>query len=123
MKYLYNTLDCDGKRILDTANSVLMQPWECGLREQILLCASFVHNDLTPYVFGVNDTFTFAVDNDFNDETKLMVEVENDAINVDGDWASASKVGGKLSIRIDCDNATFKSKLGTKENIPALPQT
>lgn len=119
MRKILALYDIDNRRVLTSSGETIPDRLEFGLREQVILCLSIVYADLSPYVFGATDTFSAAIDNDFDSSTELMVKTENAGINVPGDWASADPEQGKLSIRLDCNTATFATKLATAESINA----
>ena len=62
-------------------------------------------------------TVTAAADSDFLRTNDLMLVAESSDINVNGDWADADSAKGRFSIRLNADNATFQTRLGTKDTL------
>jgi hypothetical protein len=119
MRKIFSTYDVDNEQLKNLLGEVMAGPPKLGLREQVLLCLTLVYADGTAVAFGAADTFTAAVDTDFDDSTALMVYTINAGINAVGDWGVADPELGKLSIRLDCNTATFKNKIGTTPVLPA----
>jgi hypothetical protein len=111
------TYDVDNRRQIDSAGA-LADPKSVFYREQPLIRLTLVRSDLTAYTgLPASGTFTASLDNNFNTADALMAKTLDAGINVSGDWADVDPANGKVSIRLDCKTASYKTKIGTSEKL------
>lgn len=91
--------------------------------EIVIVCVSFVDSLGVAYPLNESDLFELSIDKDFvhevsGEDDPLMAYSANDMVDISGDWASISRIGGKISIRVDCLTEGFLQKIASEENIP-----
>ena len=93
--------------------------------EIVIVCVSFVDSLGVAYPLNDTDLFELSIDKDFvhtitgGGDDPLMAYSGNDMVDISGDWTSISRIGGKISIRVDCMTEGFLQKIASSENISA----
>ena len=84
-------------------------------QKDIVLAIDLVRSDGSAVddLIELTDTFTWAVDDDFDQTTVPKMKTTNSGFNIPGDRPDLDKVNGKLSLRMDADTAPLATDLGT----------
>jgi hypothetical protein len=82
-------------------------------------------DDTSAYVayteLAADDTFSFAVADDYDFTTELYAKSNNNLCNVSGDWESGGTADpslGQISIRVNFNTTAIETAIGTSANIP-----
>jgi len=81
--------------------------------EIVILCITFVDNDLNAVALAQSNTYEFGIAQDYDEDTNVLALAENDNINIADDWDDADATAGKLSVRLNTNTEEFATYLGT----------
>lgn len=122
--------DVQEKALVDesTGNRIPSASWpELNYTEKCILNLHLVDGDPTTPYTGLDGTesFSFAVDDDFDADSTVMCRTANSGINGIGDWYAgedsssggiqADPLLGEVSVEIDCNTTQYRDALGVNE--------
>lgn len=119
--YLQAYYNVDSQRFCDANGSPLTidQLPRVTLTQQLYLILILLRDNGQRFTYNDDDVLAWAADDDWDDNSDVLLRAENADINDPTEFAGAASMPGlgTVAIKIDADSANLQSALGTSEQI------